>query len=109
MHDYLRPVLAAYPMIMQPSEIQSLGNAGGYSGARFWRLKTYDGVLCLRRWPAEHPDRRQLQWIHQALGHARGKGLSWIASPMHNRRGETIVERSRWLWEITRWLPGANA
>ena len=66
----LAKILAAYPTEHQPLQIESRGNAGGFSGAKLWQLNTRRGNLCLRRWPVHHPSAEQLRWIHAIQQHA---------------------------------------
>ncbi|NIP84469.1 MAG: phosphotransferase [Planctomycetales bacterium] len=101
-------VLAAYPAAGRPRRIQDLGSAGGFSGARFWRLETDLGPLCLRRWPPQHPDAARLAFIHQVLQHVHRQGflvvpLPWVTSGTSD---QTFVSQEGFLWELTCWLPG---
>ena len=86
--------------------IESLGTAGGFSGAEFWRIRTHSGVLCLRRWPTEHPDRRRLEWIHRVLLHAQKSGVDFLPVPRPTVDAQTFVEREGSRWELAPWLPG---
>ena len=48
-------VLGRFGVSVSPGDrLEPLGNAGGFSGARFWRLERPHRPLCLRRWPREH-------------------------------------------------------
>lgn len=89
-----------------PCQIEYLAGAGGFSGARLWRLTTPAGELCLRCWPAEHPDRDRLQWIHRVLRATWQAGFQRLPDPLPSIAGETIVEHAGHLWEVTPWLPG---
>ncbi len=99
-------VISTYSAECQPQQVDGLGNAGGFSGARFWRLHTPRGLLCLRRWPVEHPDRQQLAWIHAVLRHVDQRGFHAIPLPIATRDGETFVESAGHFWELTPWLSG---
>ena len=99
-------VIAAYSDWLRPSQTEDLAGAGGFSGARFWRLRTAAGTLCLRRWPAEHPAPAQLATIHAVLRHVRDAGIQTIPVPMSTRSGASYVEQSGFLWELTPWMPG---
>ena len=88
-----------------------LSGAGGFSGAAFWRLVAGDEKYCLRRWPAEHPSRERLEWIHRVLLHANVNGLSYVASPKRPKpiglqEPTTFIEHQGKFWEVTRWMPG---
>jgi Ser/Thr protein kinase RdoA (MazF antagonist) len=87
-------------------QIEPLGNAGGWSGSRLWRLADADGKeLCLRRWPQEHPSPERLRVIHAVLGLV-GFELPIVAYPLRTVAEATVVEHGGHLWELTHWLPG---
>ena len=98
------PIVAEYGLETAPRE--SLGNAGGFSGARFWRLASPAGPLCLRRWPREHPSPAQLVQIHALLEHVAAVGFSRVPVPRRTRRQASFVSYDGSLWELTPWLPG---
>ncbi len=100
----INAVLAAYPDDCQPEQIQSLGNGGGFSGARLWRLQTRRGELCLRCWPRGQTTDR-LTYVHGVLQAAAARGIATIPAPISSGTG-TFVVQSRCLWELTKWLPG---
>lgn len=102
----LQRVIEQYDLSCPDVRIEPLGGAGGFSGARFWRLETPSGRLCLRCWPSEHPRPEQLQQIHSVLLHAQRQGLSFIPAPLIDRRGRTFSDHGRHLWELSRWMPG---
>jgi Ser/Thr protein kinase RdoA (MazF antagonist) len=100
-------VLAVYPPTCRPRGVERLGSAGGFSGARFWRLETPRGLLCLRRWPAEHPSRERLGVIHAVLDHVHDRGFTTVPVPIRTSAGESYCTVDGHLWELTDWLPGA--
>ena len=89
-----RQVLAEYDRLYQPLRLDSLGSAGGFSGARFWRVESAAGELCLRRWPREHPMRERLEQIHRVLRHAHSSGLLFVPAGCLGQPGK-IGRRSR--------------
>jgi homoserine kinase type II len=99
-------VMAAYPPDLRPRRIESLGSAGGFSGAQFWRLQTPHGMLCLRKWPQQHPSPSRLEYIHAVLRHASDQGLSILPTPFPTSHGDCYVKLKGHLWELTPWLPG---
>jgi Ser/Thr protein kinase RdoA (MazF antagonist) len=105
-HSQIAEVLRHYPAV-NPQCIESLGGAGGFSGARFWRVGTGASLLCLRRWPKEHPSRNRLRWIHDVLEHVACRGFAKLPVPLRTRDGETFVTVADHLWELSSWLPGA--
>jgi homoserine kinase type II len=77
------------------------------SGAEFWRIKTPQGPLVLRRWPREHPTPQRLRFIHAVLEHAQQCGLAVLPVPIHADDGNSFVVVEEHLWELTKWLPGS--
>lgn len=100
-------VLSRYPVACQGPKIESLGAAGGLSGARFWRITGPQGLYALRRWPSEHPAPEQLQFIHGVLSHAARRGIACLPMPIATTDGRTFVQHDGHLWELAPWLPGA--
>jgi Ser/Thr protein kinase RdoA (MazF antagonist) len=102
--------IARYPVDCHPTRIHRLGSAGGFSGARFWRLETPRGMLCLRRWPGEfpaYPAPEQLAFIHSVLEHVHRRGFMKIPVPIRALNGQSFVSLAAHLWESTPWLPGS--
>ena len=87
--------------------VEFLGNAGGFSGAAFWRCRTPRGDYCLRRWPTGTPTPWRLRFIHAVLDHASRHGISYVPNPIITRSGQSFVDDGQRLWELTPWLPGA--
>jgi Ser/Thr protein kinase RdoA (MazF antagonist) len=102
----LEPVFSAYPADCQPSQVEAIGSAGGFSGAKLWRLNSPTGKLCLRRWPPEHPDKARLKWIHAVVAHVGNTGCSLLPAPRRTQSGRTFCEYEGYLWELTPWLRG---
>ncbi|HJN64650.1 MAG TPA: phosphotransferase [Pirellulales bacterium] len=106
--DILEPVLSKFPSDCTPQHIEPLGNAGGFSGACFWRLSSLRGPLCLRRWPVPHPTTGRLALIHSMLQHADSRGFQKVPVPIrpHPENEATFIHHAGHLWEISPWLPG---
>ena len=102
----LDPVLATYPVLGLVTHVHYLGGAGGFSGARFWRVETSGGLFCLRRWPVEYPRVGELEFMHRVLWHARANGFEVAAVPLKNEDGATYVSHCGHLWELAPWLVG---
>jgi Ser/Thr protein kinase RdoA (MazF antagonist) len=87
--------------------IEPLGNAGGWSGSRLWRITGQTRLLCLRRWP-ESTARDRLLLIHYVLTQVAARGIDFVPVPIAApATGETFVEQAGHFWELTPWLPGA--
>lgn len=99
-----REVLSAFGVMPSACTITALGGAGGFSGARLWRIQTAEQTYCLRRWPAEQ-DTTRLRFVHGVLEFA-GMQLDFVPRLQRTAAGETIVEVSSQAWELATWLPG---
>jgi Ser/Thr protein kinase RdoA (MazF antagonist) len=104
-HD-LDDLLALYPEPFQPLRVESLGGAGGFSGAQFWRISTTQGEFVVRRWPREHPSRERLALIHAVLAFAGQRGMQILPIPVQGHGGNSFVSYAGYLWEVCPWLNG---
>jgi Ser/Thr protein kinase RdoA (MazF antagonist) len=86
--------------------LRSLGNAGGMSGAAIWQVRSVSSRLCLRQWPAEHPSRGHLAWIHRQLSRAAKAGCDFLPIPLLTIDGDTFIQHDGRLWELAAWMPG---
>ena len=102
----IEDTLEAYGADCRPQTVEPLGAAGGFSGAQFWRLQTPRGLLCLRRWPREHPDLSQLEFIHQVIQHVAAQDVVPLPVPIETNHGTTFVEQGQRRWQLEPWLPG---
>jgi homoserine kinase type II len=82
-----------------------LGNHGGFSGARLWRVEAAGTPFCLRAWPPGDPTPERLRWLHNLMAAARGAGPT-IVPHVVPVAGSTFVSCAGRLWELTTWLPG---
>ena len=97
-------VLSAFGVLPSACAIAALGSAGGFSGARLWRIQSNQQTYCLRRWPAEQ-DATRLRFVHGVLEFA-GMQLDFVPRLQRTAAGETIVEAAGHAWELATWLPG---
>jgi homoserine kinase type II len=102
----VQAILSSFPAAQTAGQPVALGSAGGFSGALFWKVPAPPAVLCLRRWPREHPTPERLAYIHGVLQHIGERGLGQIPIPLRTASGETFVAREGYLWELSPWLPG---
>jgi Ser/Thr protein kinase RdoA (MazF antagonist) len=99
-------ILARYPMPLHRGLLVPLGNRGGYSGARLWRLEGPLGSNCLRLWPPEPSLPSRLPWIHEQLRLARGDDLFFVPALILTAQGQSwVLQRGRY-WEVTQWMSG---
>ena len=99
-------VLAAYPEDCQPTRVEPLGAAGGFSGARFWKIQTPSATFCLRRWPKEHPSHDGLEFIQAVLWHVTREGFNLVPLPRETRLHGGYVRHGGYFWELAPWMPG---
>ncbi len=100
-----RWVLNQYPVAGACRDIVPLGNRGGFSGARVWRVETAAGPLCLREWPVD-VSFESLNEIHRLMALARTHGLPFVPAVLPTGAGTTCILRDRRLWDLTTWMPG---
>ena len=112
----IQPIISQYHGL-DAAQVEPLGGAGGFSGAKFWRI-TLGGAIavktqtletqqfCLRQWPAEHPTKEHLRWIHNLLAHTSQHGLKFVPVPIRNQAENSFCEYGGHLWEVSPWMPG---
>jgi Ser/Thr protein kinase RdoA (MazF antagonist) len=108
-----REVLEQYPLASSPrtrradaAPLALLGNAGGFSGARLWRVDSLAGRLCLRAWPSRESSAQRLSQIHRLMVLASEAGLRFVPVVLVTSAGGTWVEAAGRLWDLTTWMPG---
>jgi Ser/Thr protein kinase RdoA (MazF antagonist) len=101
-----RGILRHYPSALYPTSCKALGNHGGFSGARLWRIESAAGPLCLRAWPPGDPSAQRLGFLHRLLISAREAGLSFVPALFRTGDQSTCVDHAGRLWELTQWMPG---
>ncbi len=99
-------VLERYPALLTRGVCRSLGNHGGFSGARLWRIDNPAGSLCLRAWPSGAPTPERLSFIHHCMMVARATGLAFVPAVFPGGDGATWQLHGERLWELSEWLPG---
>jgi Ser/Thr protein kinase RdoA (MazF antagonist) len=87
-------------------EADALGNHGGFSGARLWRVTTPEGDWCLKAWPSALDTADQLTTIHRFMHDGREAGLTFVPELRNTRDGSSCVEVTGRCWDLTTWLPG---
>jgi homoserine kinase type II len=100
-----REILARYPAFLRQSPPVPLGNRGGFSGARLWRIEAGVGTFCLRAWPP-HETLPRVHYRHTLTARARSHGLYFVPAVLPALDGGTAVGHAGRLWEVEEWLPG---
>jgi Ser/Thr protein kinase RdoA (MazF antagonist) len=104
-----RDVCHKYPALQGGFELHPLGNHGGFSGARLWRVKTFAGEYCLKAWPqSEQTTRNRVRWVHEMQSQAIDCRLSFIPRLILTRSAgaPTSVFAADQHWELSTWQPG---
>src|SRR2546426_2637163 len=97
-----REVLRHYPLPV--GSCQPLGNHGGFSGARIWRVSSLSACFCLRAWPEAGITAVTLREIHSLLRQA--EDLPFVPRVLAGRHQQTVFLHEGRLWDLTTWLPG---
>ena len=105
MDNQLRTVFDRFTQLRNicASQIQDLGNAGGFSGARLWRIDFDDHAVCIRRWPGNMQPSR-LSQIHQLLNHVSPNVP--VPVPLKTFDGNTYLTMEDHIWQVEPWMPG---
>src|SRR5262249_11267488 len=99
-------VLERYGFSEREFTLQFLGNRGGFSGARLWRVEFPTATMCLRGWPPMQRLPRRLVDIHQLMRFARGAGLTFVPTVWFTPDRASLIEHTGRLWDLTQWMPG---
>jgi len=86
--------------------IEALGSAGGFSGAKFWKITVASTKYCLRRWPNNKPTRVQADVIYPTLEFVRRHLDLPLAFPIQTVRGAPMCRVDNAHWELSHWMPG---
>lgn len=86
--------------------LEPLQSAGGFSGARLWRIEAPGGDYCLRATSAEQVEPRRLAGLHRLLSFTVGRGIEQCPAPVRRSDGATFSRRDEWVWQLERWMPG---
>src|SRR5262245_32875758 len=99
-----RAVLRHYAL--PAADLLPVGNRGGFSGARLWRVRTAAGDCCLRAWPRPGPTLERLAATHRLVEAAVRAGLEFVPAVVHLPTGQSWVSHAGRLWDLTAWMPG---
>ncbi len=85
---------------------ESLGSAGGYSGAAFWKIHGRNSSFCLRRWAPKYPTLERLQFIHAVQWFAQEEGFVKFPMPVNTIDGMSYVSDDEYFWQLEPWMSG---
>src|SRR5262245_52366570 len=97
-----REVLRHFPLPV--GSCQPLGNHGGFSGARIWRVSSVGASFCLRAWPEKGTTPLALREIHRLMRQA--EDLPFVPRVLAGRHQQSVFLHEGRLWDLTTWLPG---
>src|SRR5262245_36329459 len=92
-----RAVLGLYGLSAALTE--SLGNRGGFSGARIWRVRADRGALCLKAWPPSGMLPARHAEISRLISHACAAGLTFVPRVWPTADGRTSVSFADRTWD----------
>lgn len=100
--DEARLVLARWPAPFRAARLVPLGGAGGFSGARLWRVLTAAGEFCLRAGPpGATVSAERVGWMRRA----KEAGLRFVPALVPAGDAEAVEHGGR-AWELQEWVPG---
>src|SRR5262249_8481825 len=83
-----------------PCRLESLGNAGGFSGSCIWISYSSSGKRCLKAWPSEFQDPNHLRKIHRWMRLAdKIVAPDFLPFVYEIKRAQTFVAHSNRLWD----------
>jgi Phosphotransferase enzyme family len=85
---------------------RALGNAGGFSGARLWKVETMRTAFCLKAWPA-YKTPAELKQMHAWMASSRQAGLTFVPEVIRASDGTTFRQSAKRIWDLTEWMPGS--
>jgi Ser/Thr protein kinase RdoA (MazF antagonist) len=85
---------------------EPLGNCGGFSGARLWRVRGSGGEFCLKAWPPGGLEPGRHVWIAHLVRHAYDSRLHFVPRLLPAAAGRPHVAFADRLWELASWMPG---
>jgi len=88
-----------------PTNIEALGNAGGFSGSAIWKITADEKQFCLKRWPESFSDRERIDWIHRVIVFAAANGCPEVIKPLASQTGTTHVEQDGNFWRQLLRIP----
>lgn len=102
----LAPVLQKFDLTCSESQLESVTEHRGFSGASVFEVDTNEGCFAVRRWPANSLPRERLHGLHRLLQHLQSTGLGFIAVPRQIGRSSSLCKHQGTFWQCEPWLKG---
>jgi Ser/Thr protein kinase RdoA (MazF antagonist) len=102
----LHAVFDRFAAALRPTWVEALGNHGGFSGARLWRVHAPAGRFCLRAWPPGQPGPGAIDFMHGLLDHLSRQGIRFVPAPLRTIDGVTYIQHLGRYWQLEPWLGG---
>ena len=102
----IEAVLQSYRRLLPTVREHRAAEHPGFSGALVRRIETDAGPFCLRGWPQSTDDGERILGLHELLRHAAAHGIDYVAVPLPNDDGGTLVRMAGRFWHLEPWLPG---
>jgi len=80
--------------------------AGGFSGAKIWKISSGGQDFCLRRWPKPGPPPERLQGLRDLLQFIQNTGLPVTPVPLLTPVESAVAEHAGRQWQLEPWHPG---
>lgn len=100
-------VLRRFRGCCTPQRLISVRAAGGFSGARLWRVASREGDCALRAMRKERVDLARLQGLHRLLHHIASAGVEQSPVPFPTDAATTYVLDADCFWQLEPWRPGS--
>src|SRR6202162_3923778 len=102
----IEAVLRSYRRLLPTIREHRAVERPGFSGALVRRIETGAGPFCLRGWPQSIDDGERILGLHELLRHVASRGIEYVAVPLSQDEGSTLVRAAGRFWHLEPWLPG---
>lgn len=102
-------VLSAYPEGFWADDVFPLDRLPSLDRSRHWKVRSPDGIFCLRRRPVGQPTLEQLQFQQAVLWHVVCEGIDFVPLPFETTDHRGFVPFENAFWELLPWIAGTEA